>query len=91
MAHGLGQKKVVIFIISPQLHFEVDFTGKFGVGPNTIYIPFQTDKEGLLLVDFFNSDIYKTLALATKVNRQFLKIKFIQYLNLNKVLSNNHK
>lgn len=89
LAPGLGQKKVVIFIISPQLHFEIDFTGEFGVGPNTMYIPFQTDEEGLLLVDFFNSDIYKILALATKVNRQFLKIKFIQYLNLNKVLSNN--
>lgn len=79
---GLGQKKIVLFVISPDLDFEVDFAGSYGVGPNTIYIPFSTLDEGLLLQSFFNSNIYRSLAFATKVTRQFLKIKFIQHLNI---------
>jgi len=79
---GLGQKKIVLFVISPDLEFEVDFAGLHGVGPNTIYIPFSTLDEGLLLQSFFKSNIYRSLAFATKVTRQFLKIKFIQHLNI---------
>lgn len=88
---GFGQKKIVLFVISPDLEFEVDFTGSYGVGPNTIMIPFTDVDDGLLLQDFFKSNVYKTLALATKVTRQFLNIKFIQHLNLDIILQKNKK
>jgi hypothetical protein len=44
LAPGLNVKKAVIFGISPSLDFEMDYTGKYGVGPNTFYIPFQTQE-----------------------------------------------
>ena len=86
---GFGQKKIVLFVISPNLEFEVDFTGSYGVGPNTIMIPFSNIDDGLLLEAFFKSNVYKTLALATKVTRQFLNIKFIQHLNFEVILQRN--
>jgi len=93
LANGYGQKKIVLFLISPDLKFKSDFDGKYGVGPNTFYIPFQTNKQGLLLENFLNSKTYKLLALSTKTNRQFLKLKFIEHLNLDKILGkmNNFK
>jgi hypothetical protein len=86
LAVGYGEKKIVLFLISPDLKFETDFEGAYGVGPNTFYIPFTTKREGLLLEKFLRSDIYKTLALSTKTNRQFLKIKFVEHLNFKKIL-----
>jgi hypothetical protein len=85
LAPGLGIKKAVIFGISPSLDFEMDYTGKYGVGPNTFYIPFQTRSQGRNLEAFLKSDYYKTMALACKTNRQFLKIGFVEHLNLDKI------
>jgi hypothetical protein len=85
LAVGYGIKKAVIFLISPKLEFVMDYDGKYGIGPNTFYIPFQTNKQGKMLEKFLNSNVYKTLAFATKTSRQFLKIGFIEYLNLDKI------
>jgi hypothetical protein len=91
MAPGYGVKKVVIFAISPSLQFEADFDGKFGVGPNTFFIPIASINEGKKLVKFLQSDEYKELALACKTTRQFLKIGFIEHLNLNKIYNKSNK
>jgi hypothetical protein len=88
MAPGYGVKKVVIFAISPSLQFEADFEGKYGVGPNTFFIPIASINEGKKLVKFLQSDEYKELALACKTTRQFLKIGFIEHLNINKIINN---
>jgi len=85
-AVGLGIKKAVIFAISTDLDFMMDYEGKYGVGPNTFYIPFDTTAEGKRLEHFLNSSDYKELALATKTTRQYLKIGFIQHLNLTKIM-----
>lgn len=83
---GLGIKKAVIFAISPDLLFKMDYSGKFGVGPNTFYIPFSTIIEGKIIEHFLNSNDYKTLANATKTTRQYLKISFIEHIKLPKYL-----
>ena len=36
-----------------------------------------------------NSNDYKTLALATKTTRQYLKIAFIEHLKLTKIMGHN--
>jgi hypothetical protein len=82
LAPGLGIKKAIIFAISPKLLFEMDYIGRVGVGPNTFYIPFHSSAEGKKLEQFLRSDEYKTLALATKTNRQFIKLAFIEHLHL---------
>ena len=87
-AVGLGQKKIVIFLISPQLDFECDFDGKYGVGPNTFYFPIKNEEEGIILYRFFKSDIYKLLILCTKTNRQFIKLSCLQYLNMEQIIMN---
>lgn len=84
-APGLGIKKAVIFSISPDLAFKMDYDGTFGAGPNTFYIPFKTNKEGKHIESFLKSDEYKTLALATKTTRQYLKISFIEHVKLTKL------
>lgn len=89
LAVGLGIKKIVIFAISPSLEFTADFKGEYGVGPNTFYIPVKSIVEGKKLEKFLKSDEYKELALACKTTRQFLKIGFIEHLNINKIVSNN--
>jgi len=86
LAVGLGIKKAVIFAISPDLNFEMDYEGKYGIGPNTFYIPFNTMAEGKSLEQFLKSDEYKILALATKTTRQYLKIGFVEHLNLSKII-----
>jgi hypothetical protein len=86
LAPGLNIKKAVIFAISPKLDFEMDYSGKYGVGPNTFYIPFQTMNQGKHLEAFLKSDHYKVLALACKTSRQFLKIGFVEHLNLHKIM-----
>lgn len=86
LAVGIGIKKAVIFAISPDLKFDMDYIGKFGIGPNTFYIPFNTMTEGKRLEQFLKSDEYKMLALATKTTRQYLKIGFIEHLNLAKIM-----
>lgn len=89
LAAGFGQKKAIIFSISPDLAFKMDYSGKFGSGPNTFYIPFDTNTEGKNLEKFLKSDDYKTLALATKTTRQYLKIAFIEHLKLTKIFGTN--
>ena len=91
LAPGLGQKKAIIFAISADLAFKMDYSGKYGVGPNTFYIPFNTVSEGKKLEKFLNSDDYKTLALASKTTRQYIKIAFIEHLNLTKIMGSTVK
>jgi len=91
LAPGLNIKKAVVFGISSSLDFEMDYTGKYGVGPNTFYIPFQTRTQGRNLEAFLKSDYYKTMALACKTNRQFLKIGFVEHLNLSKIFGSSVK
>jgi hypothetical protein len=86
LAPGIGTKKAIIFSISPELAFKMDYSGQFGAGPNTFYIPFNTISDGKKLEQFLNSQDYKTLALATKTTRQYLKIAFIEHLNLTKIM-----
>lgn len=86
LAAGLGTKKAIIFSISPELAFKMDYSGKFGAGPNTFYIPFNTNTEGKRVEQFLNSEEYKTLALATKTTRQYLKIAFIEHLKLTNIM-----
>jgi hypothetical protein len=80
LAVGLGIKKVVIFAMSQKYEFEMDYNGEYGVGPNTFYIPFLSSVEGEKIETFLKSEDYKCLVNATKTNRQFLKIGFIEYL-----------
>jgi hypothetical protein len=87
LAVGMGIKKAVIFSISTKLQFKMDYTGNYGVGPNTFYIPFTTNIQGKLLERFLDSSDYKTMALATKSTRQFLKIAFIEHLKLTKIMN----
>jgi hypothetical protein len=89
LAPGLGIKKAIIFSISPDLAFKMDYSGKFGAGPNTFYIPFNTITEGKKLEQFLGSPDYKTLALATKTTRQYLKIAFIEHLKLTTIFNSN--
>ena len=86
LATGLGIKKAVIFSISPNLEFKMDYQGSYGTGPNTFYIPFENKTQGKNLENFLQSNDYKLLANATKTTRLFLKNAFIQHLNLNKIL-----
>ena len=87
LALGLNQKKAIIFAISPELSFKMDYTGKYGSGPNTFFLPFETNIEGKILEKFFKGEDYKTMALATRVTRQYLKHSFIQHLNINKIIN----
>jgi hypothetical protein len=82
LAPGHGLKKIVIFLISTNYEYYMDWTGDYGVGPNTIYIPFSNELEGKKLELFFKSDTYKELMFACKTCRQFLKLGLIQYLDL---------
>lgn len=90
-AKGIGTKKIVMFIISPNLEFECDFDGKYGCGPNTLYIPINNEAQGKILETFFKSDIYKKLAHLVMTNRNFLKISFFKYLNLDVITTNKYK
>jgi hypothetical protein len=89
LAPGINIKKAIIFSISPDLAFKMDYSGSYGAGPNTFYIPFNTVSEGKKLEKFLNSQEYKTLALATKTTRQYLKIAFIEYLKLTTIMGSN--
>jgi hypothetical protein len=86
LAVGLGIKKAVIFAISPKLEYEMDYAGKYGVGPNTFYIPFKTIEQGRHIDAFLKSDHYKLLASACRTSRQFLKIGFIEHLKMDNIV-----
>lgn len=88
LAVGYGIKKAIIFSISPNLEFKMDFKGDYGIGPNTFYIPFISNYQGKKLKKFLSSDEYKILANATKTTRLFLKNAFIQHLNLDFIFNN---
>ena len=91
LATGFGQKKAIIFSISPSLEFKMDYSGAYGLGPNTFLIPFETNSEGKLLEKFLKSDDYKILANATKTTRQYLKIAFIEHLKLTTIFKKVNK
>ena len=83
---GLNQKKAILFAISTELAFKMDYSGAMGAGPNTFIVPFNTNAEGKLLEQFLNSEAYKKLVYATKTNRQYLKIALIEHLKLTNIL-----
>jgi len=80
LAVGYGKKKIILFVISVDLEYFMDWTGCYGCGPNTIYITFDNKEEGEKLESFFNSDIYRDLMNACKTCRKYLKIGLIQHL-----------
>ena len=79
-AVGIGIKKIVIFLISTNLEFKIDWTGEHGIGPNTFYIPFKDESEGFRWKQLLESQEYKELVLACKTCRQFISTKFMQHL-----------
>ena len=90
LAVGIGVPKVVVYVISIELKSELDDKGKCGVGPNIVYYPIQNVSEGNKLYAFLQSEEYKIMARATKINRQFIKLGFLFYLNMDKILSNSN-
>jgi len=90
LASGLNQPKAIIFAISPELEFVMDYKGTKGAGPNTFYVPFDTVHKGKRLEAFLKSDVYRELALATKTTRQYLKHAFIQYVDFFGQRGNRH-
>jgi hypothetical protein len=74
---GLGVKKIVIFSISIDFKFTIDWDGQFGVGPNTFYIPIKDEADGLMWKQFLESSDYHALATACRTCRQFLKNSFV--------------
>ena len=88
LAPGLGIKKIVLFETVPASNGIVDYNGEYGVGPHTIYIPFQSNTEGKLLERFFKSQIYRKLVDSSQTSHRYLKVTLISYLNLNKILLN---
>jgi hypothetical protein len=91
LAVGYGIKKAIIFSISVNLEFKMDYNGDYGIGPNTFYIPFISNYQGKKLQTFLNSNEYKILANATKTTRLFLKNALIQHLNLSYIFNKKHK
>jgi hypothetical protein len=87
IAIGLNIKKAILFLMSPTLEFIMDYAGTYGVGPNVFYIPFNTNFEGNKIEHFLKSSDYKQLAFATRTNRKFLKIPFIEHINFTKITS----
>ena len=85
LAAGYGIKKAILFSMSNDLEFKMDYSGKLGAGPNTFYIPFMNASDGKKLEAFLNSKEYKILAKATKSTRQYLKISFIEYIKLTNI------
>jgi hypothetical protein len=85
LAPGLKIKKIILFESKPLSSGFIDMKGKYGVGPHTFYIPFQTETEGKLLERFFKSDVYKTL-VKVSITSQYLKTSLISHLNMNKIL-----
>ena len=84
LAPGLGFKKMVLFENIPESEGKLDITGNYGVGPHTMYIPFETNTEGKILQNFFKSTDYKDL-LNSILTSQYLKTSIIKHLNLIKI------
>jgi hypothetical protein len=87
LAPGFGIKKAIIFSISTDNAFKMDYSGIYGSGPNTFYIPFSTISQGKGLENFLNSNDYKTMVYSTKTSRQYLKIALLEHLILTKIFS----
>jgi hypothetical protein len=85
MAPGIDIKKIVLFETKPMEDGILD-NGTHGVGPHTIYVPVNTEKDGRLLNTFFSSDIYKTL-VKVSLTSQYLKTSLISHIDINKILN----
>jgi len=85
LAPGFGIKKAIIFSISTDNAFKMDYSGEYGSGPNTFYIPFNTISQGKKLEKFLNSNEYKTMVYSTKTSRQYLKIALLEHLILTNI------
>ena len=88
LAPARGIKKIVLFETSPASNGIVDYNGEYGVGPHTIYIPFQSKTEGEQLEQFFKSEIYRKLFKSSQTSHRYLKVSLISFLNLKKIYSN---
>jgi hypothetical protein len=84
---GYGIKKAIIFSISTDNAFKMDYSGEYGIGPNTFYIPFNTISQGKKLEKFLNSNDYKTMVYSTKTSRQYLKIALLEHLILTNIFA----
>jgi hypothetical protein len=80
LAVGYGKKKIILFVISVDLEYFMDWKGCYGCGPNTIFITFDNDDEGKKLENFFRGDVYRELMNACKTCRKYLKIGFTTLL-----------
>jgi hypothetical protein len=87
LAIGYGIKKAIIFSISTVNSFKMDYSGEYGIGPNTFYIPFNTISQGKKLEKFLNSNDYKTMVYSTKTSRQYLKIALLEHLILTNIFA----
>ena len=65
----------------------MDYSGEYGIGPNTFYIPFNTISQGKKLEKFLNSNDYKTMVYSTKTSRQYLKIALLEHLILTNIFA----
>jgi hypothetical protein len=88
---GSGIPKVIVYVISISLESDFDETGKCGVGPNIVYYPIKNNVEGRKIYSFLQSEDYKTMAKATKSNRQFIKLGLLFHLNINNIVHKKHK
>lgn len=79
---GVGIKKIILFGMMVEIVFKIDMEGKYGVGPNTYYIPVKDEKECDQWIAFLESEEYRLLILSTKTHRQFIKNSFIRHLYL---------
>jgi hypothetical protein len=84
LAPGIGVKKMVLFESISESEGKLDMIGNYGVGPHTMYIPFETNTEGKILQNFFKSTDYKDL-LNSILTSQYLKTSIIKHLNLKKI------
>jgi hypothetical protein len=60
LALGYGNKKIILFVMSTNLDYFVDYTGQLGVGPNTLYLTFNTLKERMIIHHYIRSIFIKT-------------------------------
>ena len=91
LAIGSGIPKVIIYVISISLESDLDEKGECGVGPNIVYYPIKNNVEGKKLYSFLQSEDYKTMAKATKSNRQFIKLGLLFHLNIHNIIHTKHK
>lgn len=85
LAPGRGISKIVLFEYKPSANGYLDVDGNYGVGPHTIYIPFEKKSHAKKLERFFSSPEYKELVRLTTTSGR-LKISFIRSIKIDFIL-----